>query len=187
MKIQIDVDGVLADFLWGAYTIAHSFDSSVVIKSTIESKDWNNWDGLDRSIINKVWEEIKTRPYFFCDLKPLITPEEMRMLSRLHVSGNEIYFVTARPGKTSKWQTEQWLWDKLNVSATVIMTPDKAGFSKLIHPDWSIEDNAMNAYKIGLNIGPTHSFILDRLYNKELHCMSAKRVGTVKEFLEAIQ
>lgn len=186
MKIQMDVDGVLADFNAGFYRLAQGYDPGIQVVLNNDQKDWHTWEGISKEIQEKCWSEIKSDPLFWYRLPSLATREEFRMLRNLMIPSNEIYFVTSRPGETSKWQTEAWLFDRLEMQATVIVTAEKGGFAKLIEPDWSLEDRDMNAYKIGREIGANRSFIIDRPYNRSLHHMSARRVKTVKEFLQAI-
>lgn len=185
MKIQFDVDGVLADFMIGASKLAQKYDPSVPLISCTETKDWNNWEGWSEDIKAKIWQDIKTLPYFFCDLPLLITRDEVNMIRRLS-RGNDLYFVTSRPSPTAKWQTEQWGWEHFEFIPTVIVTKHKSDFSRVIKPDFSIEDNADNARLISEVIGPNRSYILDRLYNRHLHLTGATRVKTVKEFLEHV-
>jgi uncharacterized HAD superfamily protein len=193
VKIQIDVDGVLADFMLSACKLAQHFDPTIPLVDNAHTKDWDNWEGWSREVKSKVWKEIKTLPYFFCDLTPLVTREEIRMLRSLRKPTNEIYFVTSRPGPTAKWQTEQWIWDHMEFVPTVVITEKKAEFAKLIKPDWSIEDHAKNAHEIGEVIGPNRSYIIDRLYNQKFitttgytRSPDATRVKTLKEFFNDI-
>lgn len=183
MKIQIDVDGVLADFLKGATDLAKTLDPTIIPFDTLTATHWDQWKSWPEDTKRKMWKEIKLRPSFFCDLPSLISQEEMVGLKLLRKPGNELYFVTSRPGESSKWQTEQWIWDRMGFMPTVVMTRDKGGFARLIKTDFSIEDNADNAIEIGQVIGPSRSFIIHRLYNQHMNPIFATRVKTFKEFL----
>lgn len=188
VKLQIDVDGVLADFPLGASKLGQFLDAAVDIVDVHGIGTWQFMEEWGHKVKTEVWTQIKTLPLFFYGLSSLLTREEWVGLRNIIMErSNEVYFVTSRPGKTAKWQTEAWLYDRLEVSPTVIIASDKGGFARLVKPDWSIEDNAVNAFEIGQVIGPNRSCIIDRLYNRDLHPMSATRVKTFKEFLEKIQ
>lgn len=187
MKIQIDVDGVLADFMQGASKVGQSIDPTIPLVDTHTTTDWDHWEGWPKKVVSSVWEHIKApENLFFYRLKSLISTYEWTELRRLSGPKDEIYFVTSRPGITAKWQTEGWLYDRLERQATVVVTPDKAGFAKLMKPDFSIEDNAKNAAGISQVIGAHRSMLIDRQYNRNLHPMSAQRIGSFKEFLEKV-
>jgi 5' nucleotidase, deoxy (Pyrimidine), cytosolic type C protein (NT5C) len=186
VKIQVDVDGVLADFMLGAYQYARTIDPTVPFVDTLTTKDWDHWEGWQPDTVKAVWAHIKESPIFFFKLRSLIGKAEWRQLGVYSKPGHELYFVTSRPGVTAKWQTESWIYDQMERQGTVVMTADKAGFAKLIKPDFSIEDNAKNASLIGEVIGANKSFILDRLYNRNLHPQSATRVKTFEQFLERL-
>ena len=186
MIIQFDVDGVLANFMLGASTLGHKYDPSIPIVSCEDTTDWDNWEGWSKEIVAKVWEDIKTLPLFWFDLKSLITRDDWMSIRRLMIPENDVYFVTSRPGPTAKWQTEGWLYDRLEKMPTVVVTSNKGGFAKLVGTQWAIEDNPKNAYEIGRVIGPNKSFILDRPYNRNLHEMSATRIYKIDDFFSRL-
>lgn len=188
MIIQMDVDGVLADFMKGASEVARSIDPSIPLVDTYTTKDWDHWEGWPQSVVRQTWDYIKDpKNLFFYKLSSLLKRDEWRRLRNLMTPSNQFYFVTSRPGETSKHQTESWLFDRLEIQATVIITPNKAGFAKLMKPDWSIEDNGINAAGISQVCGIKRSCLLDRLYNRSFHPNGSTRISTFTEFLDKIE
>lgn len=186
MIIQIDVDGVLADFMGHANKVARKFNPSTPICDTYTTKDWDNWEGWSEETVSHVWKTIKDpQELFFYKVPSLIKRDEWMSLRRL-VRNHDVYFVTSRVGVTAKHQTESWLYDYLEVSASVVVTANKNGFAKILKPDWSVEDNGKNAAAIATHIGKERSCLIDRLYNQNFHPLSFTRLKTVKEFLALV-
>ena len=186
MIIQFDVDGILAEFMGHANKIARKFDPNTPVVDTHTTTDWDNWEGWSQETIDHVWAKVKDpKELFFYTMPSLLKRDEWTTMRRL-VRNNDVYFVTSRPGVTAKSQTEAWLYDRLECPGTVIITADKAGFAKLLKPDWAVEDNGINASRIARYIGVERSCLIDRKYNQMFHPLSFTRLKTMKEFLARV-
>lgn len=188
MNIMLDVDGVYADFVKGFYALARTHDDTVPQYATPHQKDWHIWEGVSKKIQNKCWEQIERSSEFWRLLDPIVDAED-RLATRAFVEKQVVYFVTSRPGKDVKYQTEQWLKSYLSVDLPTVLVAEtgkyKADIAKALCIDWSLEDNGPNAVAIGKNISnPRQSYLLDRLYNREYS--QAPRVKSVSDFFYAI-
>lgn len=188
MNIQIDVDGVLADFVKAFYDSARYYDSHIPMITTYEQERWHDWVGIPEKVQSEVWREIKESKSWWYEIDPLPTPEDRHKLSNLdYVDGFNLYFVTSRPGAYAKFLTERWIRTYVRVEhPTVIIANNKAAIAKLLGIDYSIEDHGGNAENIGLTMrDATKSFLINRKYNERLP-YRATRVNTLGEFLEKI-
>jgi len=188
LNIQIDVDGVLADFVKGFYDTARYYIPDLPMVTTYDQQDWHNWVGIPENIQNIVWKEIKESKVWWYKLDPLPTLKERNTLSQLdYTDGLNMYFVTSRPGDYAKFLTERWIRTYIPIEhPTVIVAKHKAAISKVLYIDYSIEDNGQNAESIGLTMKHReHSYLIDRPYNTRLP-WQVTRVKTIGEFLEKI-
>lgn len=189
MNIQIDVDGVLADFVKGFYDAARYYIPNLPMITTYEQETWNGWAGIPGNIQSTIWREIEESKVWWYELDALPTLAERESLLGLdYTDGLNMYFVTSRPGKYAKFLTERWIRSYCNiVHPTVIVAKNKAAIAKLLNIDFSIEDNGPNAEKIAEVIRkPCQSFLIDRPYNNK-YPYRATRVKTLGEFLEKVR
>lgn len=193
MKIQIDIDGVLADFIGGFYETATRIDPSVnpgmFGYNTFSHKVWEEFPGVSEETEKATWGEIRKSQDFWMKLKPIFSGDEMELIHDLEEPlGNVLYFVTARSGETAWWQTVRWLKCYANIAdPQVVITDDKAGMAKILDVDYAIEDRETHAMGIGKEIGSTRSYLVDRLYNRNINPTYVKRVKTLKQALEDIR
>lgn len=173
MKIGIDVDGVLADFC-SAYEALH-----VEVTGRNTFAPWEleagpvtwNWPqvyGYTAEETKEVWTRIRESLTFnrILDYLPdadllaqwwLITHDETE---------HDIYFVTARVGKTAKYQTQEWLYWLLGYTPTVLIAHDKGAIAKALNLDRYIDDNWHNAFNTGTASPTTQVYLIDRAYNR---------------------
>lgn len=177
MIIQFDVDGVLADFGAG-------YDALCLKLGLVAPGPDAPWDAKWE---REVWTEIKASPYFWKELPPLIDGATFR---RIHNLAADVYFVTARPGRETKWQTEEWLSSFGVKKATVIVSGKKAEFAQAVGVTYSIDDKAGNAVAIQYMSRGTKSYLLDASYNRfdqSVLGTKVKRVLSVAEFLRDVE
>lgn len=165
LKLAIDVDGVLANFC-DSYAARLTFRTGIPFPPM--SPEWPTvwqWDhamGITPAEEQYTWEQdILRTSNFWRNLKPYAdTKPAVRWLNRLTHSGNEVYFITNRPGKQAKLQTEKWLYNLGMNYPTVIVTSDKLPFLKALKVNFFIDDKPDTLSEVGLAAPPD----LDRLY-----------------------
>jgi hypothetical protein len=166
LVIQVDVDGVLADYVYGFRRVAASlYGSRIAVYGQREQQEWAVFDGLTAEDVARVTRVIAQDVRFWQELPPLASPRELHDLYALHLSGHRIYFVTNRYGRHVKAQTETWLHYHTGITRpTVIVSALKGMAARVLMADFSIEDNADNAIDIAA-AEFTRSYILTRPYN----------------------
>lgn len=189
MNVQIDVDGVLADFVKGFYDAARYYDPKTPFITTHEQETWHDWIGIPEETQSKIWKEIKESKVWWYELDPLPTPAERHALSQLdYIDGLNLYFVTSRPGVYSKFLTERWIRTYCGMEhPTVIIASNKGLMSKMLNIDISIEDNGPNAEAIGKNLWDSrNSYLINRRYNNK-QPYTASRIDTLGAFVEVVR
>ena len=189
MKIVFDIDGVLADFVKGFTTLA-SQAFYVPITGTLNQPSWQGFPGMQKHQVCQTWDYVNESNTFWYDLDPLVTHDELQGIERLRQS-HEVYFCTARTGRSAKTQTELWLRMHGVKYPTVIICKHKGDFCKAVGADYAIDDKASNASYIDWQTeGRTKSYLINRPYNQvpaEFLASGVKRVNTVSEFMEAMR
>jgi 5'(3')-deoxyribonucleotidase len=182
--IALDVDGVLADFVWGFTAIGKQAFGGKVVK-TPDHMGWNDFPGLDKNQIGMIWDFIKKSRHFWRMLNPCVPEIVFDQLQ--WISQNEgLYFVTNRPGDTAKQQTEGWLRDHGISNPTVIISGDKGYTVQAIGAQYYIDDKAGNAVFAKYHNRDCNVYLLDRPYNRFDQTVvgtKVRRVDTVEQFL----
>lgn len=172
MKIGVDVDGVLADFVT-AYNEVILKHTSIIIPPPSDSyPDVWEYDvaaGLTPEQLKTIWADIIKRPHFWGMLHALPgVPNALWKLSRLREE-HDIYFITSRPGARAKYYTEMWLaWHGFD-KATVIITgkaKDKGLIAQGLGLDIFIEDNATNLATVMDHVPELEGYLIDKPYNR---------------------
>lgn len=194
MRIGIDIDGVLSDF--------NSRYIDLIIKTSgrdlfppapFDIPTWYYPELYKYSTdeIEKVWATIKNSKSFWLDL-PMYPDTETSMfyLRKQWVKGNDIYFITSRPGATSKSQTEQWLknideYGGMGIpNPTVLISSAKGLCAKALDLDYYIDDRWENCCDVIRESPRTMTYLLDRSWNRNRELSSITRVKQLKGFVE---
>lgn len=195
--VMMDVDGVLADFIWGWRTMAREYMRGATkyhrklldVYSQLAQPSWNYDPGLTKAVSGALWENIKESATFWSTLTPLIKPSEAWALKGL-AKYHDLYFATARLGHLAKRQTEQWLREHLDLEPTVILTKRKGNFCYAVKADYALEDKADNACAIAWISEGTTPYLVDRPYNRfdpdYFGSHRVRRVSTVLDFCNAV-
>lgn len=208
MKLGIDIDGVLANF---TDSYAALLTERTGIQFPKNSAEWPTvwyWDraaGVQKADESAVWNRIKNGD-FWRHLRAL--PEASETLSTLSESayrnGNEVYFITTRPGQHAKRLTENWLIaNGYEGSPTVLIAENEAAkglAAKALALDVFIDDKPENceqvvkataveeivgpgyaAMRTGKVSYPTHVYLLDAPYNRDAVISGVARTYSVLE------
>jgi uncharacterized HAD superfamily protein len=191
---MFDVDGVLADFVFGFTTLANELFGTKII-TTPEQVSWNfrTWGLMTKEQENATWDALKQDPYWWARLQSLAPRETFEQINALQVA-NDVVFATSRVSDVSPpgWQTKRWLRDHGIYSPSVVVTSKKGEMARAIQANFSIEDKLENAWCIHwISDKPqTVSYIINRPYNQlpvtpEIG-KALPRVATVDQFLNLI-
>lgn len=180
MRIGIDVDGVLANFV-------EAYERLVIEESGVDLFGENKWPvvpctwnwpehyGYSKDLMDfvngPVWRRIKTSPNFWRLLRPLIGAEELTISSE-----HDVYFITDRAGVQVKRQTEAWLREHFWGNSTVLISKFKGEAAKALSLDLYVDDRWDNIRSVELISPATKAVLLDRPYNAwpEIRLTSAK-------------
>lgn len=197
MIIGLDIDGCLADF-------NTSFINRVIQvtgKDLFPPRPFDipTWDypqhyGYREGEVSAVWENIKVDVNFWFGLSGYPDADDaLEMIS--HRTADDIYFITSRPGKEAKEQTEMWLMDYGVDNPTVLISSQKGLCAAALRLDAYIDDRWENVVDVS-QWGKlrTKTFLLDRPWNHvnthDGNDMCANygitRVTSVLDFLHAL-
>ncbi len=189
MRIGVDIDGVLAQF------------NDAYIEKCIEvtGKDlfpprpfdiltWNYPEsfGYSKEEMSVVWGDIKASNWFWLKLKAY--PETSNALDTLRIRewrhGDEVYFITARPGVRVKAQTEDWIrshcfYEEYR-TPTVLISSLKGLCAQALKLDAYIDDRKENVWDV-VGTG-TRTFVMDRPWNQG-NFTDIQRVSSIQEML----
>lgn len=200
MKLGIDVDGILADFNTAYVARIKAITGRNLFADPPVFNCWHYAEALGYTPreLRLVWDDIKADDAFWRSLKPYDDiSESMSGLRWRHACGDDIYFITARPGATTKRQTEQWLLARQNYlvpfGPTVLMSGDKGACCAALKLDYYLDDKFENAVDAAVpwgydpKDGSTKSYLLTRPWNVQF-CLppEVKRVASMGEFFAVL-
>lgn len=193
-RVMFDLDGVLVNFGLHFRRLLQRLHNLPDLPP--EAQAWDDFIhgkgiGLCKSQIDEAWQYIADSGAWWQHAPPLATPDEFARINQLcrRIYDYEVYFVTARPGRAVKDQTESWLVINGIHRPTVVPCKFKGEFAATIGADYSLEDKAENAWMVAwATRGKTRSFLIDRPYNRYGDVGSSKvvRVQTVSQFLDVV-
>ncbi len=197
MKIGIDVDGVLANFNYGAVALYRDVTGRDLFLpgDDYDPPVWNfaAHRGYTKEETSAVWERIKASSRFWRDL-PLYE-ENCRALTRFARlrSENDVYFITSRLGLNAKDQTEGWFRGNALVfdpTVLIVGTGQKGNVAKALNLDCYIDDYYENCIDVVQRSPTTRCYVLDRNYNRPdvlpftLSKLETNRAPSLKVFLQ---
>lgn len=191
-KIGFDVDEVLADFI-GAHRAVCVEMFGKPEDPKLEPEDWamSNY-GLTKKEMSATWEKLRgTRDFWLDHVEPL----DLRLKEIMQQAEKEfeIYYITARTatkGMTAQQQTSQWLKQHLGAYEPIVLAVDD-GHEKLnlvgaLKLKAFIDDKWETAKAIGY-ASSAKSFLMDRVYNRNVIPYYTIRVHTVEEYLDEVR
>lgn len=204
MRIGIDCDGVLADFnLAFIERIIAVTKRDLFPPRPFAITTWNYPEqyGYTREEVSAVWTTIKDDPNFWAELPEYAdTAEALRYLNDRRLAGDDLYFITARPGINAKKQTENWLlrhWPTpFAPQVTVLLSSDKDLCAVALGLDIYVDDRIENVESVvtarnydvkGRYLGErTRTYVLDQPWNRQMDDdhSGAKRITSVIGMVE---
>lgn len=186
MIIGCDIDGVLADFNTSfIQRVINVTGRDLFPVRPFDIPCWNypQHYGYSEAEVSSVWESIKADGMFWEQLPAYEgTAAAIQTLEeRRRVHGDDIYFVTARPGIAAKGQTERWLMSHGVYHPTVIISNQKGNVCEALKIEAYIDDRWENALDVAIKPAPysppclqqpvwasssTKSYLMVRPWNK---------------------
>ena len=206
MRIGLDIDGVLADFvpvyqaLFVSLTGRNAFEPGDNVDPPVW--DWPTLRGYTDEETSAVWKVITSDLAFWLKLQPHSqNTHTLRAMLKELERRHEVYFVTSRPGERSKRQTEIWLYEQLaypmrvpNVYPTVLIVGSRAKgrIAKALKLDVYIDDNFDNVMDCATEAPTTRTYLLNRRYNRQdeqgramIPAPGIRRVDTLGQMFDA--
>lgn len=187
LRIMVDLDGVLSNFVLAFTTLANTLFGKE-IHDTHQHTAWTWPPGYITGAEEMyLWDVIQSTPNWWRDaLEPLATLQEFGRLNELGKK-YPVHYVTARVHDDSVvWQTAEWL-KKYGVSnASVINEGRKAKVAAALDITHSLEDRYEHYRNIHLRSNAL-SYILDAPYNRDEDTFKGSRLKTVSEFLDILE
>lgn len=169
MIIGCDIDGVLADF--NTAFIQRVIDVTgrdLFPPRPFDIPTWNYPEhyGYTAAEVSAVWASIKLDISFWVSLPPYGDAiQALAMLDERQCAGDEIYFVTARPGLEAKRQTENWLSYYGFRRPTVLISSQKGLCAQALKLDKYLDDRWENVVDVAA--GFTQAWLLARPWNRD--------------------
>jgi len=165
VRIGCDIDGVLADFT-SAFNALVRVEFDIKLPNPAPTWNWHREGGVTREQESKLWDYIKNSMWWGT-LHAL--PGALDAIEKLNLrskGGHDIYFITSRPGKLSKYLTEVWLKYHGMDTPTVLVTSDKGPVAKGLRLDVFVDDKPENITDVLIHSPSTRSYLVDHLYNR---------------------
>lgn len=190
MRVGIDIDGVVADFNNGYRDLVHKltdFRMPEVSATFPHTWDYDKALGMDPKDISACWNFIRASDDFWLNLAPL--EGAMSLLDGLSwlPKKHDMYFITSRPGRTSKDQTERWLkkYGFEGQFPTVLISSRKGTAAAALNLTHYIDDRDRNCEDVVRESPTTKTFLLAAAYNQPVE--GTTRIQTLTEFSDVLQ
>lgn len=180
MKIGLDIDGVLADFI-GAFRNEASWVLGRRITGEPANWDFSNWMTAEEQ--NKVWVRVRSTDNWF-EKYPRPMPGVWENLYNL-TAKHEVYFISARDntaGDPVQVQTQHWLRGLKIEFPTVIITKTKGPIVAALKLDVFLDDKTQNLEDIQLSSPGTKLFLQNASHNQKDKI--GIRIVNFKEFMQ---
>lgn len=193
MRVGIDVDGCLADFNEAFIRRIVKMTGRDLFGPGYEPTTWNYPEsvGYTTGEVDAIWQAIRTDRVFWYTLNAYPeTSQAMVYLSERILGGDDVYFITARPGRDAKKQTEMWLQKEFSyilfqpVTPTVLISSHKGLCAQALGLDVYIDDRWENCLEAAAmhwkgEQPKCRTFLLDRPWNREFSDPNITRVSAI--------
>lgn len=173
MRIGIDIDGVLANFNLAYIKLLNEISG----KNEPLDHQPTRWHyeaelGFTANHVTEAWKRIEESETFWHELEEIKeNTDYLRDWGHTPATGEEVYFITARPGKMVKLQTEDWLrsdgdWNSIWYLPTVLISSAKGLCAKALNLDIYIDDRTENIRDVQETSPSTRAYLINRSYNE---------------------
>ena len=187
LRIGIDVDGVIADFVTAFLEDAETLFKRPMPRATQTTWDFEDSLDITKDEVAQVWKHITASQNWFL-LRPKAIPHVVTFLQDLAIK-HELYFVTSRKdtvGYTAKEQTEFFL-NGLGIDfPTVLANFNKGEIAAALKLHAFIDDYPKNAEIIAAKSSATKGFLMNATYNQD-YKGPWERVASFEEFAAKIE
>lgn len=171
MTIGCDLDGVLADWNSSFIRLVKEHTKRDLFGPSFAPRTWNYAEdaGYTTEEVRQVWNVIKGSRTFWAGLEPYYDEKVVQALDLLHhkqAHGDEVYFITSRPGYCAKEQSESWLEHHGMGRPTVLISSDKGGCAAALKLDAYLDDNLENVMGVRVMRPQCQTFLCDRPWNR---------------------
>lgn len=200
MRIGVDVDGVLADFV-RPYCRELERRSGVQLPSNI---DWDKWPSgwrfegeyFPQDITREFWREardwkspavVDQQERWWATLPVITTVVDNGILRLAHFT-HELFFISNRPMHLRS-TTQQWIEDNFDIVDTQVMhTKDKGALAKGLELHGLIDDKPDNLIEVARACGTSCvPVLIDRPWNKDFDNPYIHRATTLGRAFEYIE
>lgn len=183
LRIGVDVDGVLCDFINGFCDLAHDFYG----KDLPRTPDCWNWadQHLTKEEHQDLWKHIETDPRWWGDLDPLNRVMHGPLIRRWARS-HDLFAITTRPGAGSQWRTGVWLEDHFATPISVIVTRnarDKAKVARALDLTHFVDDNPDNIRAVMIEIPECKTRLISASHNLTATDLDPYRITELGDLL----
>lgn len=155
MIIGVDIDGVLANFT-DAYAALLTAKTGIEFPKNSSSWPtewyWERAAGVNKADETAVWKDGILSTNFWANLPRLPLAEQtLDLLMLKRWEGDQVYFITTRPGKKAKLLTEAWLQRWGFLTPTVLIAGSEAAkgqLAKALKLDVFIDDKPENCEQV---------------------------------------
>lgn len=177
MRVGVDVDGVLAAFNESFIERVIDITGRDLFPSRpFDITTWNYPEsyGYTADEVSEVWADIKAdRSFWHCIPAYPDTLKALHYLADRAHYGDDVYFITARPGVNAKEQTERWIADRCPwMRPTVLISSHKGLCAQALNLDVYIDDRWENCLETASmhwkGAAPTcRTYLMNRPWNQE--------------------
>ena len=188
MRIGIDLDDVLVDFISEYIKISNSLYGVPELDAQPIDWEWSNFP-VNKEQHGKIWDRIKNTRNFWLNLDRAkgVSSQNMRALAKLH----DLVFITARvPSKGFSVQQQSAAWLSLNLGLkypTVIEESNKGPLAAALHLDYFVDDRPKNCLEILGAVPTCLVYLKESSHNASFKApKSITRVKDFNEFAEIV-
>lgn len=190
MRISLDVDGVMADFVYSFTKELNIIDPTVGVYHTHQQVEW--WFDTAKENYNDTWSYIKNSFNWWMTVPPLASQEDVDAINQL-AEKDEVFFITSRTngkqGLSAQEQTKYWL-EGIGIHRPFVIATrgsKKAQLLDSLDIDYHLDDKVSIIIDVHLKSNAL-SCILNQPYNDKIHISGnySYRFDTVEEYIKWI-